>query len=183
MFAGSDHILLVHVIGNKAMKQREPGPGASKKPLAARAIRARMINEFGPAIAIGRNCAHGLEVDWRVVPVQPFDQTVPCGIELQIFRLVDDPCAVDEADDAHRTTAIVRVRKLARDAGDRTVGIGPQDVTTNLRKISIETGNEFARRIDPLTRQHGNQAQQDRLLFKQTSKSTGLHVIGEAVVK
>src|SRR6185369_17831623 len=106
MLAGSDYVLLVHVIGNEAMKQREPGTGAPEKSLAARAIRARMIDKFRPAVAIGCNCTHGLEVDWRGVLVQPLDQIVPGDIEPQVFRLVDNPRAVFEAEDADRTAAI-----------------------------------------------------------------------------
>jgi hypothetical protein len=50
-----------------------------------------MVDELGPAVAILRDRAHRLELDWGIGSVQSFDQGAPTNIEPQVFWLVHDP--------------------------------------------------------------------------------------------
>ena len=52
MFAGRNHVLLMHVIGNEAMKERKPRTGTPEELPTPRSIGAGMIDKFGPTISI-----------------------------------------------------------------------------------------------------------------------------------
>ena len=124
MIAGGNHVFLVHVGRREAVKQRKPGAGAPEKSLAAVLIgAARVIDEFGPAVAVARDRAHRLQFDRRAGAVQSLDQAVPGDVEPQILRLVDDARAVLEADDrterpplcgSERSPSIVATRLVRR---------------------------------------------------------------------
>ena len=121
-------------VAAKTVEQRKPGAGAAEKSREALLIGAAgMIDELGPAIAVARDRAHGLERDGRVGAVQSLDQSVPGDIEPQILRLVDDARAVLEADDLDRTAAIVRIGKFAFDLGDAAGGAGRQKIAADGR--------------------------------------------------
>ena len=122
MVAGGDHVLLVHVGGGETMQQRKPGAGTPEKQLAAGRVRAGVLDEFRPTVAVTGDRAHGFQLHRGSGRVQPLDQSVPGDIEPQILRLVDDARAVHEADDAHRATAVMRVGKIAFDPGHPSAG-------------------------------------------------------------
>jgi hypothetical protein len=74
MIAGRDHVLLVHVIANETVKEREPRTGPLEEALAAFLIgTSGVIDEFGPPVAITRKRAYALELGRRVRAIQSFD--------------------------------------------------------------------------------------------------------------
>ena len=182
MIAGGDHVLLMHVARGEAMKERQPGAGAAEKPLAAGLIGAFVFDEFGPAVAVARECAHGLELERRARAVQALDQIVPGDIEPQILRLVDDARAVLEADNADRTAVIMRIGEVAFDPGNAAFCAGSQDIAADRRQIGVEAQDEFARRIDPLARDCRHQPRKHRLVFEQSQHAAGSHVGDELIV-
>ena len=59
MIAGRDHVLLMHVMADETVKEREPRAGAPEEPLAAFLVGASgVIDEFGPTIAVTRDRAY-----------------------------------------------------------------------------------------------------------------------------
>ena len=183
VIAAGDHVLLMHVGCGKAVKQRQPAAGTLEKPRETLLIHARrVIDEFGPAVAVPRDRAHGFELDRGLRAVQTFDQGVPGGIEPQILRLVDDPRAVLEADDADRAAFIVRIGEIAFESGNAAGIAGMENIAADHRKIGIETQHHFARGIDPLPRNGREQPQQHRLVFEQPPPTAGLHLGDEAIV-
>ena len=55
MIAAGDDVLLMHVGGGEAMKERQPCAGPAKEPLGPLLIGApRMVDEFGPAVTVAR---------------------------------------------------------------------------------------------------------------------------------
>ena len=183
VIAAGDHVLLMHVGCGKAVKQRQPAAGAPEKPRETLRIGARrVIDEFGPAVAVLRDRAHGFELDRRLSAVQALDQSVPGGIEPQILRLVDDPRAVLEADDADRAAVIVRIGEIAFESGNAAGVGGMENIAADHRKIGIETQHHFARGLDPLPRDGREQPQQHRLVFEQPPPTAGLHLGDEAIV-
>ena len=79
-------------------------------------------------------------------------------------------------------SAIVRIGEFALDLGNPAARAGVKDVTTDRRQIGIEPHDEFARCIDPLPRDRGNQSQQDRLVFEQAAKAASLHLGDKPIV-
>ena len=141
-----------------------------------------MIDEFGPAVAVPRDRVRGFERDRRFGAVQAFDQGVPGGIKPQILRLVDDPRAVLEADDADRAAFIVRIGEIAFESGNAAGVAGMKNIAADHRKIGIEAQHHFARGLDPLPRHGREQPQQHRLVFEQPPPTAGLHFGNEAIV-
>ena len=84
---------------------------------------------------------------------------MPSNVQAQILRLVDDATAVFEAHDQHRTAAIVRVGEIAFDPGNRAARVGVENVVTDSRQIGNEAQDEFARCVDPLASDRGDQTQ------------------------
>ena len=183
MIAAGDHVLLMHVGCGKAVKQRQPAAGTPEKPRETLRIGARrVIDEFGPAVAVQRDRAHGFELERGLSAVQALDQGVPGGIKPQILRLVDDPRAVLEADDADRAAVIVRIGEIAFESGNAAGIAGTENIAADRRKIGIETQHHFARGVDPLPRHGREQPQQHRLVFEQAAPTAGFHVSNKAIV-
>src|SRR5262245_2491414 len=110
MLAGGDHVFLVHVIRYKGMEQRKPCTRTPEELLAPRRARVfGVVDKLGPTIAIRRNRTHGSELNRCASSVQPLHKVVPGDVEPEILRLVNDPQAILEADDADRTAAVVRI--------------------------------------------------------------------------
>ncbi len=183
VIAACDHVLLMHVGCGKAVKQRQPAAGTPEKPRETFRIGARrVIDEFGPAVAVLRDRAHGFELERGLSAVQALDQRVPGGIEPQILRLVDDARAVLEADDPDRAAVIMRIGEIAFEPGNAAGVAGMKNIAADHRKIGIETQHHFARGLDPLPRHGRQQPQQHRLVFEQPPPAAGLHLGDEAIV-
>ena len=100
----------------------------------------------------------------------------------EVFGLVDDSRAVLKTDDLNSAAEIVRIRKLTFDADDPAGRSGLQKIATDGREVVVEARQKFARCLDPLARDRSDQAQQDRLIFKQAPKSAGFHLSDELIV-
>ena len=165
------------------MQEREPGAGPPEEPPATFRVGAsRVRDEFGPAIAVARDGAHGPQLHRGIAPVQPIDQGAPGDVEPQILGLVNDPRAILEADNADRAAAIVRIGKTALDRGDPAGGAGDENIAADRREVGVEPEDEFARRFDPLPREGGDEPQQDRLVFEQTPEPAAFHFGDELIV-
>ena len=164
------------------MQEREPGAGAAEKAReAVLTLAGRVIDEFGPAVAVAGERAHRLQLERGAGRVQPLDQRLPGGVEPQILRLIDDARAVLEGDDLDRAAVIVRIGKLAFDFRDAPAGTTEQDA--DRRAIFGEPQQEFAGRVEPLPHDHGDQPQQHRLFLEQRTPAAGFHVGDEAIVE
>ena len=78
--------------------------------------------------------------------------------------------------------AIVWIGEIAFDLGDPAVGADMEDSSTDRRQIGIKAQDEFARRIDPLSRDRGNQPQKYRLVFEQMPETASFHFDDELIV-
>ena len=97
MIAAGDDVLLVHVRGGEAMKERQPCAGPPEEPLGPLLIgAARMVDEFGPAVTVAYDRARRFEFDGSAGAIQSLDEFMPSGVEAQVFRLVHHARAVLE---------------------------------------------------------------------------------------
>ena len=77
-------------------------------------------------------------VDGRLGAVESLDQRVPGDVEPQILRFVNDARAVFEADNMDGTAAIMRIREITFDLGNRLSDTGIEDVAADGGQICIE---------------------------------------------
>src|SRR5262249_55808590 len=139
------HVLLVHIVGDETMKEREPCAGAFEEPLAPRLVGAPcMIDKFSPTIAVPRNGVDRLEFDWRIRAVQARNELEPGNIEPEILRLVDDPRTVRKGEDADRSATIVGVGQIAFDLCNHAFDARAHDVAADCWKIGGESKCKLA---------------------------------------
>ena len=64
MIAVGDDVLLVHIRGGEAVKERQPSASPPEKPLQPLLIgAARVVDEFCPAVTVAHDRAHRFEID------------------------------------------------------------------------------------------------------------------------
>ena len=142
MIARRDHVLLMHVVGDEQVEQREPGTGAAVEARAAALVcTALMIDELGPAIAVSRDGADRSEFDRGIGAIEPLDKRLPGDVEPHILRLVNDTAAVLEADDMNRTAVIMRIGQAAWMVATRPAAAGAKVRRSSGRSASSRTRN------------------------------------------
>src|SRR6185437_3997693 len=145
MIARRDHVLLVHVVGNETVKEREPRAGALEEAFVAFLVGTPgVIDEFGPPVAITRNRTHAFELGWRVRAIQSSDSPVPRNIKPQILRIVDDSRTIGEGDDADRSATVVWVGEVPFDLSDWAICVRTQNIAADDPKVGGKAYNELA---------------------------------------